>query len=437
MEKKVVTRMAPSPTGNLHIGTTRTALFNYLYARQHGGTFILRIEDTDKERSKKEYEENILEGLAWLGLEHDVLYRQSERGDIYKKFLQQMLDDNKVYISKEDGGERSEVVRFKNPNKDVTFHDEIRGDITFNTTELGDFVIAKSLDEPLYHLAVVVDDFEMGITHIIRGEDGLSNTARQILIQEAINAPRPTYAHIPFILGPDKSKLSKRHGATSLSEFKERGYQKEAIINFIALLGWNPGTDQEIFSLDELIKTFDLTKVQKGGAVFNQDKLDWFNKEYLKNMDPEVCMQELQKRLTEVAPDVLERAKNTLLERISVFDDIIALKESGEIGYLYQEPEYDTEKLLWKNEPDRQKTASRLQNVVTLLDGVTEFTEESVKNAIWDFASQEGRGEVLWPMRYALSGQDRSPDPLELSAILGKEITLQRINYAISKLTQN
>lgn len=437
MEKKVVTRMAPSPTGNLHIGTTRTALFNYLYARQHGGTFILRIEDTDKERSKKEYEENILEGLAWLGLEHDALYRQSERGDIYKKFLQQMLDDNKVYISKEDGGERSEVVRFKNPNKDVTFHDEIRGDITFNTTELGDFVIAKSLDEPLYHLAVVVDDFEMGITHIIRGEDGLSNTARQILIQEAINAPRPTYAHIPFILGPDKSKLSKRHGATSLSEFKERGYQKEAIINFIALLGWNPGTDQEIFSLDELIKTFDLTKVQKGGAVFNQDKLDWFNKEYLKNMDPEVCMQELQKRLTEVAPDILERAKNTLLERISVFDDIIALKESGEIGYLYQEPEYDTEKLLWKNEPDRQKTASRLQNVVTLLDSVTEFTEESVKNAIWDFASQEGRGEVLWPMRYALSGQDRSPDPLELSAILGKEITLQRINYAISKLIQN
>ena len=206
MEEKVVVRMAPSPTGNFHIGTARTTLFNYLYAKKMGGKFVLRIEDTDKERSKKAFEDNILEGIKWLGLAYDEFYRQSEREDLYKDYVKRMIDAGSAYISKEEPkeeGQRTEVVRFKNPNKKIKFEDEIRGEVEFDTTELGDFVIAKSPEEPLYHLAVVVDDHEMGVTHVIRGEDHISNTPRQILIQEAIGAKRPVYAHLPLILAED------------------------------------------------------------------------------------------------------------------------------------------------------------------------------------------------------------------------------------------
>src|SRR3990167_7603638 len=230
MSKKVVVRFPPSPTGNLHIGTARTLLFNFLFAKKHGGKIIMRFEDTDKERSKKEYEENILEGLKWLGIGYDEgPLKQSERSAVYQKHLQKMLDDGTAYISSEPEGESKDVIRFKNPNKKIKFLDVVRGEIEFDTTELKDFVIAKNLEEPLYHLAVVVDDHEMGITHVIRGEDHISNTPRQILIQEAISAARPVYAHIPLILGLDRSKLSKRHGATAVNEYRNKGYLPEAV----------------------------------------------------------------------------------------------------------------------------------------------------------------------------------------------------------------
>src|SRR3989344_6503569 len=218
--KRVVTRFAPSPTGNLHIGGFRTALFNYLYARHNAGKLILRIEDTDKERSKPEYEKNILEGLDWLGLTFDAVYRQSERCDIHSHYVSKLITEGKAYVSKEEvgqtiGGKRDSVIRFKNPNKVINFYDLIRGEISFDTTKLVDFVIAKSLKEPLYNFAVVVDDHEMGVTHVIRGEEHISNTPRQILIGTAIGATPPVYAHLPLILAPDKSKLSKRKGARS------------------------------------------------------------------------------------------------------------------------------------------------------------------------------------------------------------------------------
>lgn len=274
--EKVMTRFAPSPTGNLHIGGARTALFNFLYARKYEGKFILRIEDTDKERSKKEFETDITEGLKWLGLEYDDRHRQSDRGEIYKSYLKKMLDSNFAYESSD------QVIRFRNPNKKIKFNDLIRGDIEFVTTELKDFVIAKSLEEPLYHLAVVVDDYESGITHVIRGEDHISNTPRQILIQEAIGAPRPNYAHLPLILAADRSKLSKRkHGeSVSLDYYRSKGYLPQAIINYLALLGWNPGTEQEIFTLDELVKVFNLSRVHKGGAIFDEKKLAWVNRKH-------------------------------------------------------------------------------------------------------------------------------------------------------------
>lgn len=285
-QKKVVTRFAPSPTGKLHSGAYRTAIFAYLFARKNNGEFILRIEDTDKDRSTKENEENILESLEWLGLEYDNFFRQSEHVERHREVLEKMIKEGHAYISKEEAKDGSgvikEIVRFKNPNEDVSFIDEIKGTVTMHTADLGDFVIAKNINEPLFHLAVVVDDFDEGVTHIIRGEDHVSNTPRQILIQRAIGAPTPTYAHLPLVLGEDKQKLSKRKGALAMTEYRDQGYLPEAILNMVSMVGWNSGTEQELFSKEELIKEFDLAKVQKSPAIFNQEKLNWINKEYIK-----------------------------------------------------------------------------------------------------------------------------------------------------------
>lgn len=443
---KVVTRFAPSPTGVLHIGSVRTALYSWLYARQRGGSFILRIEDTDKERSKPEFEENIIDGLKWLGLTHDEFYRQSERGGLYRKHLENLIEKGLVYVSKEEvteEGQRAEVLRFKNPNHSVTFRDEARGDITFDTTELGDFVVAKDFDTPLYHFAVVVDDFEMGVTHIIRGDDGISNTPRQILIQEALGAPRPVYAHLPMILSSDRSKLSKRHGALAVTEYREEGYLPEAIINFVALMGWNPGNDQEIISLDEMIKLFSLEKLQKGGAVFNMDKLKWINKQYLKLLPIEEVGKGILSFFTDdlrvaaqKSPDVFKKMVPTILAHINVFSEVRPLVDEGEFGYYFDDPTYDKDGLIGKEEKDAATTSAYLDKVINSLENIdpANFTAQTTKAAIWDYASEVGRGKVLWPMRYALSGRAKSADPFTLADILGKDTTIRRITYAMKLL---
>ncbi|MCX6712993.1 MAG: glutamate--tRNA ligase family protein, partial [Candidatus Vogelbacteria bacterium] len=353
----VITRFAPSPTGLLHAGNYRTAVFSYLYARQHEGKFVLRIEDTDHERSKEEYAENILESLNWLGLEYDntdSVPKQSARSKIYKKYLQKLIDDGKAYISKEEikkEGDRTEVIRFKNPNKIVTFHDLVRGDISTDTTDLGDFVIAKSLDEPIFHLAVVVDDFEMGITHVVRGEDHISNTPRQILIQEAIGATTPYYAHLPLLLAPDRTKLSKRKGALAMTEYRDRGYLPQAILNYMALLGWNPGTDQELLSKEELIEKFDLAKVQKGAAIFNEEKLNWLNREYLRRLKPEEFLTQAEpylselKKLPHYSPEKMQQLVPILLERIYTLGDLRQMFADGDLEFFFEEPKYPKELL--------------------------------------------------------------------------------------------
>jgi glutamyl-tRNA synthetase len=443
--KKVITRFPPSPTGLLHVGSVRTALFNYLYAKKHSGDFILRVEDTDRERSKKEFEEDMVEGLRWLGLFHDnpVYWRQSERGDVYNKYLEKLVAEDKAYISKEEvkeEGQRAEVIRFRNPNKEVAFQDLIRGVVTFDTTELGDFIIARSMTEPLYHLAVVIDDFESGVTHVIRGEDGISNTPRQILIQEAIGAPRPIYAHLPLILDADRAKLSKRkHGEkVSLGFYKREGYLKSAIINYMALLGWNPGTEQEIFTLDELIQAFDISKVQKAGAVFNEEKLRWINKEHILRLPKEELYARVQEIIgMDVTGDKLEKVTAIAIERIQTFGDLKKMKDEGELDYFFKEPNYAKESLLFKGKGDLAVTKTHLEKILSLLEALpdVEFTGEKVKATIWDYASEVGRGDVLWPMRYALSGKEKSPDPFVLSASLGKETTLKRLNEAITKIS--
>ena len=271
-EQKVITRFAPSPTGKFHVGGIRSALYNYLYARKHNGKFILRCEDTDPARSKKEYEDYFINVFKWLGLEYDEFFRQSERTEIYKKYLHKLLEEDKIYISKEEikeEGQRSEVIRFRNPNKIVTFHDEVLGDLSFNTTELGDFIIARNIESPLYHFTVVVDDFEMNITHIIRGQEHVSNTPRQILIQEAIGAPRPIYAHGSVILNEERAKLSKRDPLVRPSlEYKDEGYLPEGLLNFMAFLGWNPGGEKEIYTLKKLINAFSLVESSIQSLLF-------------------------------------------------------------------------------------------------------------------------------------------------------------------------
>lgn len=441
---KIVTRFAPSPTGMLHIGGVRTALFNYIFAKQNNGHFILRIEDTDKERSKKEYETRIIEGIDWLGFDYgNTFTRQSEREKIYQDYLSKLVSSGNAYISKEektvdDDGKplRGEVIRFKNPNKKIVFDDMIRGKVEVDTSDLGDFVIAKSMTEPLYHLAVIVDDFEMKVSHVIRGEEHLSNTPRQILILEALGFPRPIYAHLPLILDNDRAKLSKRkHGERVwLDYYIKNGYLREGIINFLALLGWNPGTEQEIFSIDELIKLFDITKVQKAGAVFNDEKLKWFNKEHILRMPKN----ELHKHVLlcinrDVSEEFLATITPVLIERVQTFGELRESISNGDFSYFFDDPDFPAQMLLWKGKGDQESIQNRLGKVIELISELPEkeFTAQNVKSAIWDFAEKEGRGDVLWPMRVSLSGKEKSPDPFIISGIIGKEKTIARLNRAI------
>lgn len=397
MSEKVVVRMAPSPTGNLHIGSVRNVLFNFLFARQNNGTFILRIDDTNTERSTKEYEKNILDAVDWLGLKYDKLYRQSERGEIYKKYLNQLLENGHAYVSQEvptEENTRTEVIRFKNPNKKVSFEDTLRGTLEFDTTDLKDFVIAKSVDEPLYHLASVIDDHDMGITHIIRGDDILSSTPRQLLILEAIGAKIPSYTHVPLVLSPDRAKLSKRHGATAVTDYRDQGYLPQAILNYLALLGWNPGTEQEIFTLDELIKVFDVKQINLSGAAFDEKKLDWVNKEHIKLLPPE------------------EQRK-------------LLLKSIESEPYMVGEPDLDLSKINWK-ENSNDDTLNWLEEVKKVIEA---------DGSVMDYAEKVGKGNVLWPLRYALTGVMASPDPITLIEILGKGKSLERLEKAIIALS--
>ncbi len=434
MSSKVITRFAPSPTGFLHIGGVRTALFSYLYARQNKGIFALRIEDTDKARNKEEWTKGLVDDLAWLGLKHDNFSKQSDRTEIYKGYLKKLIDSGHAYVSKEipkEEGERDEVIRFKNPNKKIIFTDLIRGEVTMDTTDLGDFVIARSIDEPIFHLAVVIDDFEMGITHVIRAEEHISNTPRQILIQEAIGATRPLYAHLPLVLATDKSKLSKRkHGETvSLTYYRNLGYLPEALLNFVAMLGWNPGTEQEIFSLAELVKEFDLSKVQKSGAIFNIEKLNWFNKKYIEMMDEKIFAETMKLFLPADVSDVTAMKLAPLLkEKISFFAQIPELLKN-ELSFVDAVVPYEREKLNWKQE---KNTKEYIKKVIDLIGYIPEknFTKEKVKEAVWLYAEEKGRGNVLWPMRYALSGMEKSPDPFIIAEILGKEETIKRLTAA-------
>ena len=440
-EKKIVTRIAPSPTGNLHVGSALIALVNYIYARQNNGTFKLRIEDTDSVRSTLEFEQNIYDGLTWLGLEYAEVTKQSERSELYKEKLTLLIESDKAYVSKEEAKDESgrmvEVIRLRNPGKVVTFTDEVHGEISFDTTELGDFVIARSMGDALYHFAVVVDDADMGVTHVIRGDDHISNTPRHILIQEALGIERPVYAHLPLLLAKDKSKLSKRKGAVAVSDYREQGYCKEAVVNYLALLTWNPGTEKEFYTMDELIADFSLARVHKAGAIFDVEKLKWLNKEHRKLVPKESLTQDLKAQL-EGNTGILEalerspKAVEDMLERFSTWAELKEALAAGEYDFYEKRPVVEQGMLAWKKDPNPEGVKDRLSKVAELIGSVdtTAFTYENIKGAVWAYAETEGKGGVLWPMRVALSGKERSPDPFILAEALGKEETLTRLNEA-------
>lgn len=444
---EVITRIPPSPTGYLHVGTVRTALFNYLFARHHGGKVYLRLEDTDRERSSSEFETDIKEGLHWIGIEHDNEHpmRQSERIDIYRSYLKKLIEKGSAYEAEDSEKGEGKVVRFKNPNIDITFHDEIRGDITFNTSELEDFVIAKNVSEPLYHLAVVVDDAEMGVTHVIRGEDLISSTPRQILILEALGFVRPIYAHVPLVLAPDRSKLSKRHGAISLNEYRERGYLPDAMRNFLVLLGWHPKDDKEVLSLQEMIDAFDLNDIQKGGAIFDIEKLNWMNKEYIKAMSDSHIIDMLFRETSSTLlrghhRNTLELLVPIVKERATTLADIRTLATTGELMWAFERPSYAPEALLGRmgegSAQTPEEASKHLRATTEKLQVLSEndFVKESIKTVLWDYATAEGRGNVLWPMRFALTGREKSPDPFTVAAILGKIETIARLESAARAL---
>ncbi len=468
-------RFAPSPTGPLHLGNARAALFNWLFAKHGGGAFLLRIEDTDRERSKKEFEKDILEGLEWLGLRLDEKpVRQSERLEIYAETLQKLLNEKKAYwcfckpeeleaerqsqlslgfapkyggrcrgISKEEADKRIKkgekaVIRIVMPEKKVAFHDGVKGKIEFDMALVGDVIIAKGLRGPLYNFAAAVDDVLMNISHVIRGEDHISNTAKQIVIQEALGFSGPRFAHLPLILGPGRQKLSKRKLETSLNDYKRGGYLAEAMLNFLMLLGWHPKEDRETISREDMVKEFTLERVQKSGAIFNEKKLDWLNAYYLKQLEPETVVEKLKP----FVPEKWLTKKKILLKAIAVEKERMrTFRDFGKLAaFFFELPDYDGKMLIWKD-ASKEKILSNLKSIRDIIQktapqksgGLLKYTTP-VESEILALAEREGRGEVLWPLRAALSGQTASPGPLEILDVLGKTESLKRINTAIKKL---
>lgn len=442
MSSKVITRFPPSPTGLLHGGNYRTALFNYLFAKQKGGLFVVRIEDTDRARSTKENEENILETLAWLGLTADgEVTHSSERVGRHQELLTKIIAEGKAYVSKEqkkDGsGEEVEVVRLKNPGETVTFHDEIRGDITTDTGDLGDFVIARAIDDPLYHFAVVVDDGDMGVTHVIRGEDHISNTPRHILIQRALGFATPIYAHLPLVLGSDRTKLSKRRGAKALTTYRDMGVLPEAMLNYLALVGWHPHDDREYLSREELIHEFDLVRVQKGGAIFDETKLLSVNQHWMRALTDAEYVGRLNDFDQALDLSNIGKIVPLLKERAQTFGEAREML-TGELAFLSAPPAVTKEGLLAKEPAEHAGAAKNgLEGALKALEGLgSEVSAEAVKDTLMPLAEaaeqagKGGRGAVLWALRYALSGAERSPDPFTIIFILGRDEAMSRLRHA-------
>lgn len=499
-------RIAPSPTGFVHVGNLRTILYNYLFAKHYNGKFIIRIEDTDQSRFVPGAVDDLLKVLKWAGIESDegpcltvdnkikergefTPYTQSKRIKLYNEQIQHLVDKGKAYYCfcskdrleklREEQAKNNQppkydnfcrdltreetqsmlsscapyVIRFKMPeNKKVIFHDLIRGEILVNTKDLDDYVLIKSDGFPTYHFANIVDDHFMKITHVLRGEEWIASTPKHTLLYEAFGWQPPAFAHLPTLLNKQKKKLSKRDGDTSVHDFIGKGYLAPAFINFIALLGWNAGTEQELYTLNELIKQFSIDNVHKSSAVFDLDKLDWINGLYIRKLSFDdfyaLCLPFLETAnlikakgasLTivetgeKVKPSYVKNIIQLEQSRINKISDIAKATE-----YFFTEKfEYDGDGLVWKKS-NKRKTVENLKTVEAEIKKLkaADFSTEKIKAAITDLIEKSNldTGSVLWPLRFALSGRDKSPDPFDIASALGKKKTLDRINRAIFKL---
>ena len=473
-------RFAPSPTGYLHVGGLRTALYNYLFAKKHGGAFLLRIEDTDRTRLVEGAVENLIRTLGWAGLRFDEgpgvggdrgPYVQSERLSLYRTYAEQLIRDGHAYYAFDTAEELElmkaeqerlkltpkydrralklsaaevdaklasgapSVVRLRVPDATtVVIEDVVRGHVEFESAMIDDQVLLKSDGYPTYHLANVVDDHLMGITHVIRGEEWLSSTPKHVLLYQAFGWELPVFAHLPLLLNPDRSKLSKRQGDVAVEDYMRKGYLPEALLNFIAFLGWNPGDEREIFSLEELVREFTLERVGKSGAVFNIEKLDSVNKEYIKTASTARLTEEIRLRLTAhgmaVPPDHHIAGVIVLMkERVATLEEFV----TG-CGYLYADPvAYDEEasKKNWKPE-----TGGWLRELLPLLPGADGFTASSLESIVKERATVigVGAGKLIHPLRLAVSGTSKGPGLFEMMELLGRDACVRRIGRALAAL---
>ncbi|OGX38908.1 MAG: hypothetical protein A3C53_02240 [Omnitrophica WOR_2 bacterium RIFCSPHIGHO2_02_FULL_68_15] len=421
-------RFAPSPTGKLHVGSARTALFNWLFARHHHGVFILRIEDTDQKRSKAEFLDDIYASLAFLGIAADEgPFFQSQRTDLYREQAQKLLKDGKAV--ERDGG-----IIFPVPPGQVTFNDLLHGDIMVDTTLFESLVLMKSDGTPTYNFACVVDDALMKISHIIRGDDHIANTPKQVVLYQALGFPLPVFAHIPLIVGADRARLSKRFGATSVDEYRQVGYLPDAFLNYLVLLGWAPGNNREMVPREEIIQLFDLSRVRKAAAQFDQKKLDWLNSEYLKKMAAPELAKLLGERL--VAKGILkapydaarlERIAALVKDRMRVLEDI----EEEHVFFFQAEPQYQDEavtQFLRKN-----GAAGHLAELRRRLAKVEPFEAAKIEEVTRGLAAERqlSSKELIQPARVAVTGRAVSPPLFETMAILGKDAVLKRLEYAV------
>lgn len=470
MHQQVRVRFAPSPTGYLHVGGARTALFNWLFARRHGGVFVLRIEDTDRERSSDAMTGAILDGMSWLGLDWDEgPVHQADGLEQHRADARTLLEGGRAYrcfctaaelderraahpdgpaafrydrrcarIPADDAARRAEggeahTLRFLVPPGSTRWTDAVHGEIAFDNADIEDFIVLRSDHTPIYNMAVVSDDVAMRITHVIRGDDHISNTPKQILLYEALGAPTPTFVHVPMILGPDGKRLSKRHGATAVGEYELQGILPDAMVNFLALLGWSPGTDEEIFSRDELVARFSLDGINRKSAIFDTQKLEWMNGRYLAEMPADMLVPRLRAVLTDdTRDDDWWRDLATLLRvRARTIPDMIAQARP----FIGDAVEYD-DAAVAKHWKDPHATADRLERMATLFRDLPEFEDQAMEEQLRALAESlgMGAGKLIHPLRVALTGQAASPGIFEVARLLGREQVLRRIDAAVTLL---
>ena len=477
MDMKPRVRFAPSPTGYLHIGGARTALFNWLYARRTGGTFILRIEDTDVERSSADMVTGILESMAWLGLDWDegpnvggphAPYFQTERLDLYRRAAQALVASGHAYRcyckpdelkakrdaaqaagsawtydracrnltdadrAARDAAGASSAVRFFVPDGRTSFRDLVHGSIDFDHANIEDFVVLRSDGFPTYHLSVVVDDVAMQISHVVRGDDHISNTPKQVLLYRAMNAPVPAFAHVPLILGPDKKRLSKRHGATSVGEYEKQGYLPEAMVNFLALLGWSPGNDEELFTRDQLVARFSLEGISGGNAVFNPEKLDWFNQQHIMRLPGAEILARIQPELASAGlldaatadPAHTAAAIDLVKPRAKKLADIVPQLRPFIVDVVERDPAAVTKHLA---APDLGPHLSAWRE---RLATVSPFDPATIESALRALAEERGikAGVLIHATRVTVTGQAVSPGLFEVVALVGRDRVLKRLH---------